>query len=99
MRMIFFFFSILFITACNDDKRPKSTINEAAVKESCIYEFTDTGALDKVIERKDAYRVCDCVIANAVKLYKSEEEMERDTAGFRKLVFECIDQVRTKLSK
>ena len=97
MRVIIFLFISLLIASCNNKKKKK--IDKKAFKEGCIYQFTDTGALDDVIERKNAYRVCDCVTENVVKLYNSEEEIDRDTAGFRKLVSQCVDKVQAELAR
>ncbi|HMK27835.1 MAG TPA: hypothetical protein VK483_17510 [Chitinophagaceae bacterium] len=66
---------------------------------SQLYGGPDAAWLDSLIERKNIYRVCDCVIEKAVKLYDDEETMLKDKEGFSKLINSCIDKVKTELGK
>ncbi len=89
---------ILMIAGCES----KRNWDEQNAKENCVLSYTqgpDAVWLDSLVERKNIYRVCDCMIEKAVKLYDNEETMLKDKGGFSELLYSCIDKVKEQLGK
>lgn len=93
---------LLIIVIANCGSKNKKDWGEQNAKANCVLSYTtgpDAIWLDSLVERKNVYRVCDCVIEKAAKLYDDEETMLKDKGGFSELVNSCIDKVKEQLGK
>jgi hypothetical protein len=90
MRVIFLIGVLATLLSCGR----KSGWTKENAYEKCMNEAIEMTSLDSLIERKNIYKLCNCLSEKAVSKYKTEEECEKDSVGFSLLIIFCLEQVR-----
>ena len=99
MKAILSLFVLIMVISCG---AAKSKWDEPMAKQNCVYSFVEgpeAAVLDSLVGRKNIYKICDCVIEQAVDLYDDEEAMLKDDKNFSELISACLDKVKAELGK
>jgi hypothetical protein len=98
MKTVILFFMIVILMSCIGQKG----WDEKKFKEDCVFSLMngrDAAWLDSTIGKKNIYRVCDCMVAKSVRVYKNEDEAFKDKSGFSQLLNSCIETVKAVVGK